>query len=74
MIAEVLGIATWETLAVDLDKGWRAKLSVGAVRDETLVPLLQSVGSSHEDLGRELPGLYLRRILYWLSGRSHPLL
>ena len=43
MVAEVPGIATWETLTVDLDKGWRAKLSVGAVRDEPLVPLLQIV-------------------------------
>ena len=74
MVAEVPGIATWETLAVDLHKGWRAKLSVGAVRDEALVPLLQIFKSSHEDLAAELPGLYLRHILYLLSGRSHPLL
>ena len=74
MVAEVPGIATWKTLAVDLHKGWRAKLSVGAVRDEALVPFLQIVESSHEHLAAELPGSYLRRILYWLLGTSHPLL
>ena len=43
VVAEVPGIATWETLAVDLHKGWRAEFSVGAVWDETLVPLLEIV-------------------------------
>ena len=41
VVAEVPGIATWKTLAVYLHKSWRAKLSVGTIRNETLVPLLQ---------------------------------
>ena len=43
VVAEVPGIATWEALAVDLHKGWRAEFSVGTVWDETLVPLLEIV-------------------------------
>ena len=43
VVAEVPGIATREALAVDLDKGGWSEFSVGAVRDETPVPLLQIV-------------------------------
>ena len=41
MVAEVSGIATWETLAVDLHEGLGGELPVGAVGYEALVPLLQ---------------------------------
>ena len=43
VIAKVSGIATWETLTVDLHKGWRTEFPVWAVRYETLVPLLVTV-------------------------------
>ena len=43
VVAEVPSIPTWEALAVDLDKGCRAEFSVGAIRDETLVPFLEIV-------------------------------
>ena len=45
MVAKVSGIATWETLAVDLHKGWRTEFPVWAVRYETFVPLLEKVVS-----------------------------
>ena len=41
MVAEVSGVATWETLAVDLHEGLGSELPVGAVGYEALVPLLQ---------------------------------
>ena len=41
VVAEVSGIATWETLAVDLHEGLGGELPVGAVGYEALVPLLQ---------------------------------
>ena len=41
MVAEVPSIPTWEALAVDLDEGGRREFPVGAIRDETLVPLLE---------------------------------
>ena len=41
MVAEVSGVATWETLAVDLHEGLGGELPVGAVGYEALVPLLQ---------------------------------
>merc|ERR1719204_2211617 len=43
VVAKVSGIATWETLAVDLHKGWRTEFSVWAVRYKALVPLLDRV-------------------------------
>ena len=60
VVAKVSGIATWETLAVDLHKGWRTEFSVWAVRYKALVPLLVKVvsfvGINHpfrlEDLNR----------------------
>ena len=60
VIAKVSGIATWETLTVDLHKGWRTEFPVWAVRNETFVPLLVKVvsfvGINHpfrlEDLDR----------------------
>ena len=41
MVAEVSGVATWKTLAVDLHEGLGGELPVGAVGYEALVPLLQ---------------------------------
>ena len=41
VVAEVSGVATWETLAVDLHEGLGGELPVGAVGYEALVPLLQ---------------------------------
>ena len=41
MVAEVPRVPTWEALAVDLDEGGRCEFPVGAIRDETLVPLLE---------------------------------
>ena len=41
MVAEVSGVATWKTLAVDLHEGLGCELPVGAVGYEALVPLLQ---------------------------------
>merc|ERR1719309_341364 len=43
VIAKVSGIATWETLTVDLHKGWRTEFPVWAVRYETFVPLLDRI-------------------------------
>ena len=45
VIAKVSGIATWETLTVDLHKGWRTEFPVWAVGYETFVPLLVKVVS-----------------------------
>ena len=45
VIAKVSGIATWETLTVDLHKGWRTEFPVGAVGYKALVPLLEKVVS-----------------------------
>ena len=41
VVAEVSGVATWKTLAVDLHEGLGGELPVGAVGYEALVPLLQ---------------------------------
>ena len=45
VVAKVSGIATWETLTVDLHKGWRTEFPVGAVGYKALVPLLEKVVS-----------------------------
>ena len=40
MVTEVARVPCGEALVIDVDEGGRGQLALGAVRDESLVPLL----------------------------------